>query len=157
MQEQQETSWEEAPETNELTLKQLTEICQAYADKRAERDELESKVKELSKEAEEIEAKILAYLTEYGMPNFKGAFGTVSVRNTKTISQPETMEEKLKLFDYLREQNLFDSMVSVNSRTLSSWASKEIEAKEKDGVYGWVPPGLKPAQNFQKITLSRSK
>lgn len=157
MQEQQETAWEEAPKADELTLKELTSLCQAYADKREERDDLEAKAKAIGKEADEMEAKILAHLTEYGMPNFKGAFGTVSIRNTKTVYQPETMEEKLKFFDYLREQGVYDSMVSVNSRTLSSWATKEIEAKEKDGVYGWVPPGLKPAQNFQKVTLSRSR
>jgi len=153
----EETSWEEAPEASELTLKELTSICQAYADKRAERDELDAKAKAIGKEADEMEAKILAHLTEYGMPNFKGAFGTVSIRNTKTVTQPESLEEKLKFFEYLKEQGIYDSMVSVNSRTLSSWATKEIEAKEKDGVFGWAPPGLKLPQTFQKVTLARTR
>lgn len=153
---EQETSWEEAPQASELTLKELTSICQKYADMRAQVDNLEAQAKKINDELKETEGKILEYLKEYGMPNFKGAFGTISIRNTKSISQPETMEEKLKFFDYLKEQELFESMVSVNSRTLSSWATKEIEAKEKEGIYGWVPPGLKPATEFQKITLKRA-
>lgn len=152
----QEQAWEEAPKASELTLKELTETCQKYADLRLMIDELEAQSKKINEEMKAVEGKILEYLKEYGMPNFKGAFGTISIRNTKTISQPETMEEKLKFFDYLKEQNLFESMVSVNSRTLSSWATKEIESREKEGVYGWVPPGLKPAQEFQKITLKRA-
>ena len=148
-------SWDEAPEASDLTLKQLTTKCQEYADLRDKKEELEARLKEVEGQLTGLEGKILEYLKEYGMPNFKGAFGTISIRTTKTVNQPATAEDKHALFDYLREQDLFENMVSVNSRTLSSWANKEIEAKEKEGIYNWTPPGLKPAAEFQKITLKR--
>lgn len=150
-------SWDETPKASDLTLKELTTKCQEYADLREKKKELEERVSEVEKQLTGLEGKILEYLKEYGLPNFKGAFGTISIRNTKTVVQPATAEDKRAFFDYLREQGIFEDMVAVNSRTLSSWANKEIEAKEKEGVYNWTPPGLKPAVEFQKITLTKAK
>ena len=94
-------------------------------------------------------------MKENTLPNFKGEFGTVSIKNTKSITQPDGMEAKLQLFSYLREQGIFEEMVSVNSRTLSSWANKEIEAKEKEGIFGWVAPGLKPPETFASLAVRK--
>ena len=46
-------------------------------------------------------------------------------------------------------------LVSVNSRTLTSWVSKEIEAQESVGEYGFEVPGLKGVEVFKTLSLRK--
>lgn len=142
-------------QAGEVTLKGLTALCDKLIHEREVKKKLEEGMKEVQEVISSLEMQILNIMKENALPNFKGAFGTISIKNNKSVTQPESLEEKLKLFEYLREQGIFEEMVAVNSKTLSSWASKEIEAKEKLGVFGWVPPGLKPATEYQSLSVRK--
>lgn len=144
-------AWEQP--ASPTTIQALREFCEKLVKERQHKKEVEEELSAIEGTIKELKTKILVIMKENAMPNFKGEFGTISIKNTKSISQPESLEEKLKLFEYLRSQDIFEEMVSVNARTLSSWANKEIEAKEKQGVFGWVPPGLKPPETFTDISV----
>jgi ABC-type uncharacterized transport system ATPase subunit len=147
-------AWEtNAPE--EITLKGLTELCEKLIMARETKDVINDELKKIAEQIDELEMKILNIMKENALPNFKGAFGTISIKNNKSVAQPEDMQAKIQLFDYLRSQGIFEEMVSVNSRTLSSWANKEIEAREKQGVFGWVPPGLKTPNEYQSLSVRK--
>lgn len=140
---------------SETTIAGLKTLCESLIKARDSKDELNKELKLVQEAIDELEIRILNVMKENALPNFKGEFGTVSIKNTKSITQPDGMEAKLQLFGYLREQGIFEEMVSVNSRTLSSWANKEIEAKEKEGVFGWVPPGLKPPETYSSLSVRK--
>lgn len=142
-------------ETQGITIAGLTKLCDELMIVRAKIDEIKKQEKEISTEESNLEKQILNHLKEEGLPNFKGDFGSVSVTVRRSVTQPEDMVAKMQFFDYLKSQNLLWEMVKVDSRTLSSWASKEIEAKEKEGILGWAPPGLKPPVEI--LTLSVRK
>ena len=141
--------------TSEVTITGLRTMCESLVKARESKDAINAELKSVQEAIDELEGKILTVMKENALPNFKGEFGTVSIKNNKSITQPGDMEAKRQLFDYLRSQGIFEEMVSVNSRTLSSWANKEIEAKEKEGVFGWVPPGLKPPETFSSLALRK--
>ncbi len=140
---------------SEITLKELNTICKSLVDKREAKEALSQSLKEASEEVSALEYKILGIMKENALPTFKGEFGSISIKHNRSVSQPENFEEKLKFFGYLKEQGIFEEMVAVNSRTLSSWASKEIEEREKKGVFGWVPPGLKAPTEHQSLSLRK--
>ena len=140
---------------SETTISGLKLLCEDLIKARDKKDAINAELKVAQEAIDELEHKILTVMKENALPNFKGEFGTVSIKNTKSITQPDGMEAKLQLFSYLREQGIFEEMVSVNSRTLSSWANKEIEAKEKEGIFGWVPPGLKPPETFASLAVRK--
>lgn len=142
-------------ETSGITISGLTALCDELMVVRAKLDEIKKVEKEISAEETRLEKLILNHLKDEGLPNFKGDFGSVSVVPRRSVTQPEDMEHKMMFFNYLKEQDLLWEMVKVDSRTLSSWATKEIEAKEKNGILGWVPPGLKPPTEI--LTLSVRK
>lgn len=148
------SSWEEpvAP----TTLKELTELCKNLVSQRDAKKELEAQVDVIQEQVKELEHKILLVMQENKLPKFPCEYGTFSLVTKKSVTQPETHEDKLQLFEYLKSQGCFEEMVAVNSRTLSSWASKEIEAKEKEGVFGWAPPGLKPASEHKTLSVRRT-
>jgi hypothetical protein len=138
-----------------VTISALNNLCNELMTVRSKIDEIKKIEKEISAEENRLEQKILNHLKEEGMPNFKGEFGSVSVTCRRSVLQPEDMEQKMIFFDYLKQQDLLWEMVKVDSRTLSSWATKEIEAKESQGILGWTPPGLKPPTEI--LTLSVRK
>lgn len=147
-------AWEkQAPA--DVTLKGLTELCEKLIMARESKDVINEELKKIAEQIDELEMKILNIMKENALPNFKGAFGTISIKNNKTVAQPEDMAAKIQLFDYLKSQGIFEEMVAVNSRTLSSWANKEIEAREKQGVFGWVPPGLKAPNEYQSLSVRK--
>lgn len=137
-------SWDPPIELNPLTIQELKALCMSLKVTREKKAEQEAQLKTTNGEIAGIEYKIAEHLKENGMKDFKGEWGNVYLIKQKSVTQPDGMDAKLLFFGYLQEQGIFNEMVNVNSRTLSSWAKKEIEAKEKEGVYGWVPPGLKP-------------
>jgi hypothetical protein len=143
--------------SEEFTMQDMTELCSKFAQLRDQKSDLEDQASEIGKQIAEIQQQIIEKFVEYGIPRFEGPFGTLSVVSGATYKQPETTEEKLKLFDYLKAQGLYEEMVKVDSRTLSSWATKEVEAKERDGILGFIPPGLTQPHEFMKLSLRKKK
>lgn len=140
---------------SETTISGLKLLCEDLIKARDKKDAINAELKVAQEAIDELEFKILTVMKENTLPNFKGEFGTVSIKNNKTVAQPEDMSAKIQLFDYLKSQGIFEEMVAVNSRTLSSWANKEIEAREKQGVFGWVPPGLKAPNEYQSLSVRK--
>jgi hypothetical protein len=139
----------------DTTIAGLRTLCESLILARESKDVIAQELKTVQEAIDELETKILSIMKENAMPNFKGEFGTISIKNTKSITQPGSLEEKLQLFQYLQGQGIFNEMVNVNSRTLSSWVNKEIEAKEKEGIFGWVPPGLKPPETYASLSVRK--
>lgn len=140
---------------SEITVAKLQDLCQRFKVYKDEKKALEDKASEMSAEIQKLETKILEYLKENGMDSFRGDFGLISLKINRSVRQPETHEDKIALFNYLRDKNVFEEMVTVNSRTLSSWAISEIEAKEREGCYGWAPPGLKQPSEHMSLSLRK--
>lgn len=146
-------AWDEG--LSNVTIDQLNALCDEYKKSCEAEEAKEEELKAFTEARKGIEGRILTILKEKNMPSYKTPVGTFSVKNNKSVAQPENMEEKHKFFDYLKEQGIFYEMVNVNSRTLNSWASKEVESKEKEGIFGWAPPGLKPPTLHQSLSFRK--
>ena len=137
------------------TLKALTQLCEKVQELRAAKDGLEEQVSNLNKDIKSAEEKIIQYFKEYGLPSLKLENATFSIQKRRSFSQPATPEAKEAFYNYLKSKDLFESMISVNSRTLTSWASREVEEMEKSGKQGWVPPGLTAPSEFETISIRK--
>lgn len=146
----------EETETSEVSLEAINTLIQNLKENRDKKEVLEAQISELSQEKEKLEQKLIEYLKDNGMTSFKGPHGQIVINKRKRVNQPATPEDKAAFFSYLKEQGLFEAMVSVNSNTLSSWAVSEIESKKKEGVFGWVPPGLKEPSEYESISLRKA-
>lgn len=149
-------SWGDEEPINEVTVKELSELCSSMKELREEKSGLEKEVKAINTKLTDIQAKILNYLDEYGMKNFSGDFGTVIRSKKYSVRQPGSPEAKEAFYDYLKKQGIFEELISVNSRTLASWVKKEIEAKKEEGIYDFVPPGIDTPETIETISLRKS-
>ncbi len=133
----------------------MTEMCRNLIKLTDEKKAIEDILSEKSAEVESAKYKILNHMKESGTQSIKNDFGTFSAKIQKNVAQPASREDKELLFKYLEDQGIYWEYVSVHSAKLSSWAKAEIEAKESQGILGWVPPGLAAAKEV--FTLSVRK
>lgn len=145
-------SWYEEEE-KPVTVKELNTLCVKYNELKKEAAEIGKKKAEVEKEASKIQHQIIEHLEENKMKNHSGEFGTISVTNRYSVKQPQG-DEKDAFFKYLRDTDQFD-IVSVNSRTLTSFVKQEIEAKKSEGVYNWVPPGISEPETVKTLSLRK--
>lgn len=137
------------------TTKKIEELWEDLLSTRETITQIEEGLKALSEKKTQLEGQIVGLMKDAGISHLKGKNGSLGLTTRRSVAQPETMEQKMQFFDFLREKGIFEEMVSVNSRTLSSFVTAEIEAKEKEGVFGWVPPGLKEPNITQVLSVRK--
>jgi len=130
---------EQLTEGNDTGLGDL--VSQAAMCKEAV-DALERQLK-VSKEAlSTVSDKILKTLELMELENVRG-HGLLFYKETKSsVSTPKTPEDKELLFDFLREQEIFTEMVSVNSATLNKLYKDFSEKAANEGILDYKLPGV---------------
>ena len=144
--------WYEESPTNDITIGELRKLCERYREARTEKTQKDSESKAIGVEISILEQKILEQLNEHGMKNFTGDFGMVIRSNQVSVKQPSTDSSKRLFYDYLKSVGAYDGLISINSRTLTSWVRKEIDASKNPE---WVPPGLEKPEKFETISLRK--
>lgn len=136
-------------------LKQLNTLCDSLAETREKKARLNAQLKELNEAEERDETKILEMLEAAELDSFDGTKGKVSIVNRFTVRVPQSIDDKQKLFDYLKKRKIFFELVSVNSQTLNSFYKKEMEIAAGEGntdfkIPGVGEPGVKKTLSFRK-------
>lgn len=150
------SDWDfEENKPSDVTLKELTQLCKDLKEKREDKTKAEKVVSNINSEIAKVQGKVIEYLTEYGMKNFSGEFGTVTRTKRYSVRQPNTPEKKEAFYKYLKERGDFENLISVNSRTLASYVKQEIEAKKEDGQYDWVPPGIDTPETVETLSIRK--
>lgn len=132
----------EGAELSELSIKELDHMVKQYAAYRAEIESRKESLSEVEGKAKQLESQIIEILQNSGKKSWESEYGKFSWVQRASFKQPDSSENRAKFYGYLKELGIFEDMVSVNSNTLTAWASKEVEAQEETGNIGWLPPGL---------------
>lgn len=136
-----------------MDIGQLAES--GYAVKK-EIEALEEKQKELNEKLKGIKASMIFKLKEMGVNSFKHATCQVIQTTKISVKNPQTPEEKEKFYNYLKEKNIFENMVSVNHMSLNSWYKEEIEAAKAAGNFDFKIPGLGEPTIFEDISFRKA-
>jgi len=152
---EQAMDWGESKTASEVTISELKQLCQKYKESRAEKEKIAAELKEQNKALAKIEAKIVEYLTENDMKNFSGEFGQVSLTKRVSVKQPATPEAKAEFYSWLQAKGDFEHLISINSRTLTKYVRDEIEIKQQEGEYGFIPPGLEGPETTRTISFRK--
>lgn len=128
----------------------------------AEAAELKRSVTELEEELKRkkdtlavLSEKIVATLEASEVDSVRAHGFLFYIERRSSVTTPKTLEEKRALFDYLREQNIFDEMVSVNSQTLNSlYKQLEAEALER-GELEFKLPGVAEPVTYTTLKMKR--
>ena len=141
-------------ENKEVTVKQLEAMIDYAFRLREEYQNAKDEAESLYAKLKDHQESIVTMLEALEMTSYKSKAGLFAYKYTATFKTPKTPEQKEQFFAFLREKGIFDNMISVNSRTLNSWAKQE-EAANAD-VLDFCIPGLEKGQPESIVTMRKA-
>ncbi len=146
---------EEVP-ADQVTIQEVEKLIREYREARDNYDAAKKVSNELEAKSWDFEMKVMSMLEKLGRKSFDvEGVGKVTKCMKLVYSVPKTHEEKLALFDYIKNAHGADvltTMTTINHQTLNSWANKEIETGEISKI-----PGLDSPTSQEYLQLRREK
>lgn len=118
----------------ETTCRQLLELRDSYDFKKNE-------LKRVDEQIMEVERKLQAMLEAEDKTKYVSEVGTVYTSVHESVAVPKG-EARAAFFSYLKEQGIYDEVVTVNSQWLNGYFRKEKEAAIEKGDILFQIPGL---------------
>jgi len=125
------------------------------ADVRVEKEAKEDELKEINGRLEALKQTAVNYLTELKRDSYRSPVGTVSIREYNTVATPKTDEDKMKLFDFLREKDIFIRYATVNSKSLNSLYKACLEEANQAGELNFEIPGVGAPKMHRDISFRK--
>lgn len=152
----------EAETAENVDIEELDTVVREYFDARTAYEEASAESKRLNKEKDAAQARLLDYLKRTKKSKYSvDGIGTVLIANKYSIRVPKTIEEKKKLFHYIREQYGMDvlySKLGIHSGALNAFYNEEAEAYAARGEDFELPGvGAPTAMESVKLIKERKK
>lgn len=104
-----------------------------------------------------IEEKLTDELEQAGRERYQSPAGTFWFKYESGFKVPKDAQSRERFFTFLKEKGVFDQMITVNSKTLNSWAKKEEEIAQDSGELDFEIPGIEKTPPIKKGYRRRSK
>lgn len=140
--------------TGPVTIQQLEDKARELREVNEEYDKLKIEMDKLNEKEAKVQRELMGLLEAAEITSYKSKYGQIIMSTLSSVSIPSG-DEKQRFFEYLKEQGIYDEVVSVNSRWLNSYYKKEKEAADARGDIFFKIPGL--GEPFQKTRLSFKK
>lgn len=138
-----------------LTMDEINAQISKIADLRVKEAAAAQAKKMVLDELEVAENKMIEMLIACNMKSHRGPDGMAVISYKTSVKTPKTPEHRAAFFAYLKEQGLYDAMISVNSQTLNSLYKEGLEQAKNDGKDDYQIPGItevtiNPSLSFRK-------
>ena len=139
------------------TVADIDQLADQIIKLRAEADQIEETLKEKNKAIIALEGKMVEFIKERG-DSYISHGHTFSVREQWRVNLPRTDQDKLALFEHLRQRGIFEKFATVNSNSLNSlFMADWEEAKQKGEGMTFTMPGLEAPKLYEKLSLRSKK
>jgi hypothetical protein len=146
------SEWDE--QTEALDLSQMDALVAEYKATRKDYEDKQAIQAEAYHKYEEAEAKVINALVASGKSKyFVDGIGTVYLTTKSSVTTPKTADEKLALFNYIKEKHGEEALtnyLSIHSKSLNSFVNKELEANPTLKIPGLSTPTVTTGLNFRK-------
>jgi len=138
----------------ELTVKQIEAMIAESFRMKEQYAEAKKIASEYYNKLSKIQAEVIEVLMDLGKTKYVSDSGTFSFKVNETFRVPKTPEDRERFFNFLKEKEIYEDMITVNSATLNSWAKLEIEnSTELD----YQIPGLEKSPPSFKASMLKAK
>ncbi len=139
---------------DDITVKDLGEKQREVFKAKAEYEAAKQESNSLFAKFKILQSDHIERLESLAMKSYKTDAGNFSFTMVESVSLDQ--ENKDEFWDYLREKGLFNSMITINSATLNSWAKQEFAEQEESGSLDPQVPGLNKKPPFAKASMRKS-
>ena len=102
-----------------------------------------------------LEGKMLDALDDAELTRFDAHDSMFIVGHKTSAKTPKTPEDREKFFSYLRDQGVYEDLITVNSQTLNSYVKSEEALATERGELDFSIPGI--AIEYYKQLSERKK
>ena len=139
-----------------LKLEDFNALGKELFEQRAKYETAKALSSEEYAKLESIERRVMTAMEEHDMKSAKiPGCGLVIMQVDTSYKIPRTAEDRAAFFGYLKERGIFDQMISVNSKTLNSFAKEEFLVSVKEGNVDFKIPGLAEPALSTSIKMKR--
>ncbi len=135
-------------------MEAMDELIKQYRTARDEYDESKRLSAEKHSIAEDLKGKVIGALKANGRTKYEAeGVGLVYISSKETYETPKTAEQKLALYDYIKNkygEAVLIAMQGINHQTLNSWANKETEADPTLRIPGLLDPTSEETLNLRR-------
>lgn len=140
---------------SEVTVKELEDICAEISKLESEIDSVELNLKMMNEELNKQKAVAQRMLEACEKDSYKSSFGTIYTATIESVAVPKG-DSKQAFFSYLKEKNLFDEVVTVNSQWLNGYFRKERQEALEKGDLAFTMPGLDVPRVVRSVRFRKS-
>lgn len=143
---------------NPSTLSEMEKLVEGLFNTKEALEQLAAQEKELQSARRDLENKIMSKLKEVGNTTYVSKFGRASIKTSLSYKIPKDIEAKKKLFEYIKSKgdDVYNSLLSVNSQTLNAWAKAENQHAADNGIFPFEIPGLDEPISYETISFRKS-
>ena len=142
-----------------VTVEDLNNLVAIINHKEEAAEKVQEQLAAMNKEIASLYSKATGYLEELGQDSFSTPYGSLEIITKRQVRIPQTEEDKLKLFEWMKEREIFNRYATVNSVSLQALYKAEYAEAEKQGedMMIWSIPGIQPAQLYRTTKIRKSK
>ena len=133
-----------------MDIKDLQALCERMNMVRQQIDDIKEDKKKLEAELATMKKEAVEHLDAHGLKNFDHGQGKISINERKSVS----IQDKHVLFNWLKEQNIFEDMVTISAPTANKLYKEELEKATEAGDVDFLTqgiPGLSSPNTFRDI------
>lgn len=116
-----------------VTVEMLDQLVYDIAEKKKAIEAAELVTTNLNKEKSALEMKCVQFLKALNREKYVTPNGAVKINAKWRVNLPKTDADKQALFDWMREQGIFDKFATVNANSLNALYMAEWEAAKRAG------------------------
>jgi len=134
-------------------------LCRSMWEQKAITEEMEKQLKAQKTILGKMQKDILAQMDalELDKQHIPG-FGLIFTRTERSVQVPKTLEDKLKLFEWIEKnkgRDVLDNYLTINSRSLNSFYKAEYEIAKEEGNMNFAIAGIGKPEAYVKLAMRK--
>lgn len=130
----------------EITVDVLERVSKACYDYKKQASEFDKQKKEANIQKDVVQELLGNLMDKLEITSYKSKSGTISKNEQPNYRLPQDDDSRKKFFSYLKEKGVYDTMITINSRSLQSYIKQEVELMELDGKFDELPDGIEETE-----------
>lgn len=139
-----------------MSLQQIENMMTELVSIRDQIENLKDQEKKLNEVKSKIESQIMSELKAVGNDSYKSSLGTAYISTSFSYKMPKDEDNRTQLFDYLKKQNTFDTLITINSNTFNAWCKAEMESAKESGIFPFSIPGVDEPISYEQLRFRKS-
>lgn len=139
----------------EMTITEFEDLLDRAYQLKLEAEELDGQRKKKEEERAELDKIILAEFERLDKQSYRARRCNIIKTKRTSVSLPKEPEAREAFFNYLKDKNIFEELITVNHATLNAFFKAEFENAVAEQNIDFKIPGLEEPKIFEYLSYKK--